>query len=94
MNELRIFREHGAKRYLDYPRSMLLHELLHNSFPERPETHQYRSQRPIFHNNIRKVGSFRNRQVSGSSPLVGSILSITYRTFSLHPQLVVTWFVT
>ena len=36
----------------------------------------------------------RNRQVSGSSPLVGSILSITYRHSSVYPQLVVTWFVT
>jgi hypothetical protein len=32
----------------------------------------------------------RNRQVSGSSPLVGSILSITYHRSSLHTQLVVT----
>jgi hypothetical protein len=29
----------------------------------------------IFHNDIRKIESFRNRQVSGSSPLVGSSFS-------------------
>jgi hypothetical protein len=52
----------------------LLHDLLHNRFPERPETLQNHSEPPISHNNIRKVGSFRNRQVSGSSPLVGSSL--------------------
>ena len=51
---------------------MLLHELLHNRFPEHPETHKNHFEAPILHNNIRKVGSFRNRQVSGSSPLVGS----------------------
>jgi hypothetical protein len=33
----------------------------------------------------------RNRQVSGSSPLVGSILSVTYRHSLLHSQLIVTW---
>ena len=32
----------------------------------------------------------RNRQVSGSSPLVGSILSVTYHGCSLHAQFVVT----
>ncbi len=55
----------------------LLHELLHNRSPERPKTHQNHSEPLMFHNNIRKVGSFRNRQVSGSSPLVGSILFST-----------------
>jgi hypothetical protein len=36
----------------------------------------------------------RNRQVSGSSPLVGSIFSITYGHSSLSARLSVTWFVT
>jgi hypothetical protein len=53
----------------------LLHELLHNRFPERPKTHQNHFEAPILHNNVRKTESFRNRQVSGSSPLVGSILT-------------------
>jgi hypothetical protein len=35
-----------------------------------------------------------SRLVSGSSPLVGSIFSNTYRCFSLHPQVTVTWIVT
>jgi hypothetical protein len=47
------------------------------------------AQRLIFHNNIRKVGSFRNRQVSGSSPLVGSILSSPYHLF--HCTLNSSW---
>jgi hypothetical protein len=59
----------------------LLHELLHDCFPERPETHKNHFEAPLLHNDIRKVGSFRNRQVSGSSPLVGSILSNTYKPF-------------
>jgi|SRR5579864_424122 len=53
-----------------------LHELLHNCSPERPETHQNHFQSAILHNNIRKVGSFRNRQVIGSSPIVGSIICL------------------
>jgi hypothetical protein len=36
----------------------------------------------------------RNRQVSGSSPLVGSILSSTCHPLSLHPQFDLAWFVT
>jgi hypothetical protein len=31
----------------------LLHELLHNRFPERPKTHQNHFEAPILHNNIR-----------------------------------------
>jgi len=50
----------------------LLHELLHNCFSERPETHQNHCEPLISHNNIRKVGSFRNRQVISSSLIVGS----------------------
>jgi hypothetical protein len=53
-------------------------ELLHNCFPDPPQKNctKTAAHAPIFHNNIRKVGSFRNPQVSGSSPLVGSILLI------------------
>jgi hypothetical protein len=54
---------------------ILLHELLHIRYSQRPVTHRNGVEAPILHNNIRKVGSFRNRQVSGSTPLVGSILS-------------------
>jgi hypothetical protein len=54
----------------------LLHKLLHNRFPEPPKTHQNRSEQPTLHNNIRKVGSFRNRQVISSSLIVGSIFSL------------------
>jgi hypothetical protein len=50
----------------------LLHKLLHNRFPERPETHQDHFKSPILHNNIRKVGSFRNRQVASSTLALGS----------------------
>jgi len=57
--------------------SYLLHKLLHNCFPKHSETHQNHFKSPILHNNIRKVGSFRNRQVIGSIPILGSILSIT-----------------
>ncbi len=36
----------------------------------------------------------RNRQVTSSTLVVGSILSNTYWCFSLHPQVTVTWIVT
>ena len=44
------------------------------TMPDRnnPKHTETAAHRPIFHNNIRKVGSFRNRQVIGSSPIVGS----------------------
>ena len=56
--------------------------------PKCTETAAYRT---IFHSNIRKVRSFRNRQVIGSSPIVGSMLSATYVPFSLHRQRIVTF---
>jgi len=40
--------------------------------PERPKTPWNAPEPPIFHNNIHKAESFRNRQVIGSSPIVGS----------------------
>jgi hypothetical protein len=52
--------------------SGLLHKLLHRRFPEPPEMHQNGCITPILHNNIGKVGSFRNRQVVGSTPTLGS----------------------
>jgi len=59
--------------------SKLLHKLLHTRFPERPKMHQNGSGSLTVHNNIRKVGSFRNRQVIGSSPIVGSMFSYAYQ---------------
>ena len=44
-----------------------------NPPPERPKTTRNAPKPPIFHNNIHKAESFRNRQVIGSSPIVGSI---------------------
>jgi hypothetical protein len=43
-----------------------------NPPPEHPKTPLKPLQSPIFTNNIRKVEPFRNRQVIGSSPIVGS----------------------
>ena len=43
-----------------------------NPHPERPKTTRNAPEPPIFHNNIHKAESFRNRQVIGSSPIVGS----------------------
>ena len=61
------------EQYLEADRtSGLLHKLLHRRFPEPPEMHQNGCITPILHNNIRKVGSFRNRQVVGSTPTLGS----------------------
>src|ERR1019366_9349553 len=50
-----------------------------NPPPERPGTPINPLHSPIFHNNIHKAGSIRNRQVIGSSPIVGSIFSIVHR---------------
>src|SRR5271165_7099271 len=54
-----------------------------NPPPERPKTPWNAPEPPIFNNNIHKAESFRNRQVIGSSPIVGSIFSIAYRP-SVH----------
>src|SRR5439155_14665908 len=50
----------------------VLHKLLHRRFPEPPEMHQNGCITPILHNYIRKVGSFRNRQVASSTLALGS----------------------
>src|SRR5437763_1902008 len=50
----------------------VLHKLLHRRFPEPPEMHQNGCITPILHNNIRKVGSFRNRQAASSTLALGS----------------------
>jgi hypothetical protein len=42
VKEVRMFREQGAKIYVTYECSTLLHELLHNGFPEPPKLHQNR----------------------------------------------------
>src|SRR5271157_926722 len=55
-----------------------------NPPPERPQTSWYAPE-PIFNNNIRQAGSIRNRQVIGSSPIVGSIFSTVYRQSVHHP---------
>ena len=47
----------------------VLHEVLHKPTPGTPIKPLHP---PIFHNNIHKAGSIRNRQVIGSSPIVGS----------------------
>src|SRR5260370_29375864 len=65
----------GGRRTNTLSSSKTLLELLHNCFPECLETHQNHFQPSILHNNIPKVGSFRNRQVNGSSPFVGSSFS-------------------
>ena len=61
------------EQYLEAGRtSGLLHKLLHRRFPEPPEMHQNGCITPILHNNIRKVGSFRNRQVASLTLALGS----------------------
>ena len=54
----------------------VLHNLLHNCSPERPETPQNDCQLSIIHNNIRRTESFRNRQVASSTLAVGSIFNL------------------
>ena len=68
-----------SARLCRYP--TVLHKVLHKPPPERPGTPINPLHPLIFHNNIHKAGSIRNRQVIGSSPIVGSILSITYSHF-------------
>ena len=60
-------------------------QVLYKRSPECSKTPQNALLRSISHNNIRKTGSIRNRQVSGSSPLVGPILFRTLRTSSPLP---------
>src|SRR6185437_16339257 len=47
-------------------------QLLYNGSPEHPKTPQNALVRSLSHNNIRKTGAIRNRQVIGASPIVGS----------------------
>jgi len=54
-----------------------------NPPPERPKTTRNAPEPPIFHNNIHKAESFRNRQVIGSSLIVASRFPIVYRQ-SVH----------
>jgi hypothetical protein len=68
---------------VSYP--TVLHKVLHKPPPERPGTPINPLHPLIFHNNIHKAGSIRNRQVIGSSPIVGSILSIIYSHFLTVP---------
>jgi len=49
----------------------LLHKVLHSRFPERSKTAGWR---PYISQQHTQGWVIRNRQVSGSSPLVGSIL--------------------
>jgi hypothetical protein len=51
----------------------VLHKVLHIYPPERPKTSFYAPESPIIINNMRKTEPFRNRQVTGSIPVVGSI---------------------
>jgi hypothetical protein len=83
---------------VSYP--TVLHKVLHKPPPERPGTPINPLHPLIFHNNIHKAGSIRNRQVIGSSPIVGSILSIIYSHFycnlislcrGLHPDSADRW---
>ena len=65
-------------------RNRLVHravQLLYKRSQKRLKTAQNALVHSLSHNNIRKTGSIRNRQVSGSSPLVGSML-ICYPSFS------------
>ena len=44
------------------------------------------AQRLIFHNNIRKVGSFRNRQVTSSTLVVGSNITPILHSARFSPS--------
>src|SRR6266853_5224008 len=61
---------------------MLLYQVLYKWLTECSKTPQNALLSSPSHNNMRKTGSVRNRQVSGSSPLVGSILSILTSHFT------------
>jgi hypothetical protein len=50
----------------------VLHKVLHIYPPERPTTSFYAPESPTVINNMRKAEAFRNRQVTGSIPVVGS----------------------
>jgi hypothetical protein len=63
-------------RYLNRAEKVL-HKVLYKYHPKRPKTPFYAPESTIVSNNMRKAEAFRNRQVSGSIPVVGSIFSIT-----------------
>jgi len=52
-------------------RSKVLHKCCTNQPPERPKMPRNTPEASIFHSNIHKAESFRNRQVIGSSPIAG-----------------------
>jgi hypothetical protein len=54
----------------------VLHKVLHKYHPKHPKTPFYAPESTILINNMRKAEPFRNRQVTGSIPVVGSIFSI------------------
>ena len=51
----------------------MLHKVLHKYHPKHPKTPFYAPESTILINNMRKAEPFRNRQVTGSIPVVGSI---------------------
>src|SRR5437667_6544392 len=51
-----------------------------------PKTPKNALKPPKFHNNIRKTGSFRNREVISSSPIVGSSTFTWYRFQRFLPK--------
>jgi hypothetical protein len=57
-------------------------QILYKLSPECSKTPQNTLLQPLSHNNIRKTGSIRNRQVTSSILVVGSILSITCDQFT------------
>jgi hypothetical protein len=60
-------------------------QVLYKRSPECSKTPQNALLQSVSHNNIRKTGPIRNRQVCGSSPLVGSITYADLR--SVHCDL-------
>jgi hypothetical protein len=57
-------------------------QILYKLSPECSKTPQNTLLKPLSHNNIRKTGSIRNRQVTSLTLVVGSILSITCDQFT------------
>ena len=69
-------------------------QILYKGSPECSKTPQNALLQPLSHNNIRKTGSIRNRQVTSSTLVVGSIFPSTCVLPSLYGQSIVTWIVT
>jgi hypothetical protein len=57
-------------------------QVLYKRSPECSKTPQNALLQPLSHNNIRKTGSIRNRQVTSSTLVVGSIFSNTCDQFT------------